>query len=229
MDPRRAASWSAGVALVGALASGPFALWLVAATHPQPAWRDAATFAAAYHPIQAAPFYLGFLLVAGFTCLVASLHALAPARLAGRTVNALPFAGAFGAMIFTNYAIQTTFVPALLVDAPRNAALVAGFTMANPTSLAWALEMWGYAVLGVATWLVAPVFDRGPLERITAWLFVLNGPVSIAGGLATAVQPGWVMTPAGLLAFGAWNVLVVAMAGLALVAMRARGREVSPG
>ena len=34
-----------------ALLSGPVSLWVVNATHPEPPWRDAATFVASYHPI----------------------------------------------------------------------------------------------------------------------------------------------------------------------------------
>ncbi|MGB7218545.1 MAG: hypothetical protein WBD07_07030 [Vicinamibacterales bacterium] len=228
MDARHAVTVSAVLALIGAVTSGPLGIWLVGATHPQPAWRDAATFVAAYHPIQTLPYVFGLLLVGGFVGLVASLHALAPQEIRPRTVCAVALAGAFAAMIFVNYAVQTTFVPALVTtSSPENAALISALTMANPRSLGWALEMWGYAVLGAATWLVAPVFRHGPLERTTAWLFVANGPLSVLGGIATAAAPGWVLTPGGLLAFAVWNVLVAAMAALAILSMRAR--RLGPG
>jgi hypothetical protein len=117
--------------------------------------------------------------------------------------------------------VQTTTVPALLSDGSSTGqSLAAWLTMANPRSLGWALEMWGYALLGIATWLAAPVFDGGRLEGLTRNLFVLNGPLSVAGGVATALMPGWVLQPAGLVAFGAWNVLIIAMTGLTIVAMR---------
>ena len=96
------------------------------------------------------------------------------------------------------------------------------FSMSNPTSLAWAIEMWGYAFIGVATWLVAPVFHGSRLERLTALAFVANGPVSVAGGLLTTARPGWVMTTPGLAAFTGWNLLLAAMAGLALAVFRRR-------
>lgn len=219
----RAVAVSAAVVLLGAIASGPFGIWLVNATHPQPPWQDAARFAAAYHPIQSAPYYFGFLLVGGFVGLVSTLHVLAPAHLKPRSVVAVPLASAFAAMVFLNYTLQTTFVPVLVTtDAPGNAALIGALTMANPQSLGWALEMWGYAVLGAATWLVAPVFSGTGLERLNAWLFVANGPVSVAGGIATAVSPGWVLLPAGFVAFGLWNVLVVAMAVVTIIVMKKR-------
>ena len=113
------------------------------------------------------------------------LHRLASERHRFRTTCALAFVAAFAAMVFTNYAIQTTFVPALAkYGSAGDEPLVGALTMTNPRSLGWALEMWGYALLGVATWLSAPVFSSGALERLTALLFVLNGFVSIATAYA---------------------------------------------
>lgn len=229
MNGRRVVTAGAGVALAGVVLSGPASLWLVAATHPQPPWSGPAAFVAAYHPVQAVPYFFGFLLVGGFAVLLAGLHDVAPDEVHGRTAAALVFAGAFAAMIFTNYAIQTSVVPALVTSgAGTDRSLLAWLTMANPLSLGWSLEMWGYAVLGVATWLAAPAFGGEGIERPTAALFVANGPISLAGGVMTALAPGWVLTTGGLVAFGAWNLLVVAMTACAIAAMRARGRADAP-
>lgn len=100
MEPRRGVALGAAVALVGAITSGPLSLWLLSLTHAQPAWKDAATFAAAYRP----------------------------------------------------------------------------------------------------------------------------GPASVVPAIAAAGSRDWVTSPLGLAAFGAWNVLVVAMTGAALVVMRRRAR-----
>jgi hypothetical protein len=225
LRPLRTATIAAGVMLAGLLLSGPVGLGF-ASLHPQPAWTDAEAAARAYHPIQTVPYLAGFLLVGGALGLVAALHALARPELRARTGAALGFASAFAALIFLNYVVQTTFVPALMRShAPGEAPLIAAFSLANPRSLGWALEMWGYAVLGVATWLVAPVFaGDGRLGRATAGLFVANGPVSIAGGLLTAWRPGWVMTPVGTALFVGWNLLVAAMIPLAIVVLRRRAR-----
>lgn len=225
MSARSAVATSAWLVLIGALASGPFGIWIVQATHPQPPWRDAATFVAAYHWVQTVPYFLGFLLIGGFVGLVGSLHVLAPETLAPRTTTALPLVGAFAAMILLNYTLQTTVVPWLAAaDVNGSSGLISGLTMSNPSSLGWALEMWGYAVLGVATLLVAPAFTGGTLESVTRWLFTANAPMSLAGGFATALWPGWVMTANGFVAFGLWNLLVVAMAACAILAMRRRAR-----
>ena len=50
------------------------------------------------------------------------------------------------------------------------------------------------------------------------------GVASVAGGLATALWPGWVLTAPGGIAFVAWNALVIAMAILTIIAMRQRRR-----
>jgi len=223
MDARAGVVVGAAIALFGAVLSGPVALWIVHAVQPQPVWQDAATFARSYHGVQALPYFAGLLLVGGFVALIASLHVLAPESYKARTACSLGFVAVFAAIIGVNYAIQTTFVPTLAKHwSAENASLLAGLTMANPDSLGWALEMWGYAVLGVATWLCAPVFSHWRLERLTAFLFLVNGPISILGAVATATSPGWVLTDAGILAFAGWNVLVVFMTALAAVSMRQR-------
>lgn len=209
--------------VVGVLLSGPLAIVLVAVLAPQPPWSDVPTFIAHAHPLQILPYAGGFVLVAACAGLLASLHVLAPARYRVRTTAALVATAAFAAMVLLNYVLQTTFVPMLsrsgdAADAP----LVAAFSMANPRSLAWCLEMWGYGFLGVATWLVAPVFAGAPLERAASWTFVANGPASVASAVWTAVQPGWVLTIPGVVAFVVWNVLVVAMAVLAALVLRRR-------
>ncbi|AHG93258.1 hypothetical protein J421_5723 (plasmid) [Gemmatirosa kalamazoonensis] len=226
MTPRRALSASAWVALAGTLASGPLGLWLVAATHPQPAWRDADTFARAFHPVQSVPFFCGFALVGGMVALIGCLHAAAPEALRPRAAVALALSAAFAAMVFANYAVQTTLVPALVRDASPGARAVLGtLTMANPRSLGWALEMWGYAVLGAATWLAAPVLRSaapGRWSHTAAVLLVWNGPLSVATAVLTALRPGWVLGGVGLAAFGVWNALVVAMTLAAALAARER-------
>ncbi len=228
MDARRGAAVSAGVALIGALTSGPLGVAVLAVLDPQPAWTDAATWADAYHDIQVLPYACGYLLVSGFLFLLGFLHQLAPEDRKGRSTVALAFAAVFGAMIFTNYALQTTAVPWLLKGGQRDGiAFAAQLTMANPRSLGWALEMWGYAALGAATWLVAPAFGGTRLARLTGTLFVANGPLSIAAAIAAVLWPQWLLSVAGLVLYLLWNLLVVVMLLTAVGALRQR--PVQPG
>jgi hypothetical protein len=219
----RWASAGTWLTLAGALLSGPISLVLVNATHSQPPWHDSATFVRHYHPIQTLPFFLGFLLVTGLVVMTASLSLLAKPEQRARVTVAVALISAFSALVFLNYIVQTTFVPLLVRDhGSANAPLVAALTMSNPNSLGWCLEMWAYALAGVATWLSAVVFEGGKLEMAARFVFTANGPTSIASALATAFIPGWALTTAGLVAFGAWNLLLVAMCALALLVLRAR-------
>lgn len=223
MSALRWARRGAWLTLAGTLLSGPVAVTLVELTRPQPPWRDAATFAAHFHVIQTLPYLLGFSLVGGLVVLVVALRELAPAELRPRASIGVALAAAFAALVLLNYVLQASFVPGLVAQfRPSDAPVVEALTMANPRSLGWCLEMWAYGVAGVATWLVAPVFGGTPLERAAVLAFVANGVVSVAGALVTAAWPGWVLTPVGLAGYGAWNLLVVAMAVLSLVALRAR-------
>ena len=213
-------------ALLGVLLSGPLAVAVVNATHPQPPWSDAQLFARNYHPIQILPYAGGIVLVIALIFLVSSAHAMAGAGEKARTGAALIFTGAFASFIFFNCVVQTTFVPALAQEYERaNGPIVAALSMSNPRSLAWGIEMWGWGLFGVATWLLAPSFDRSTLERTAALAFAANAPLSIGGALWTVARPGWVMTPPGLAMFAAWNGLLVAMLALAFVAFRRRLRR----
>jgi hypothetical protein len=219
----RAVAQSALALIAGILLSGPIALLVVALVHPQPAWQDAATYARHAHWIQTLPYAGGFLLVGSCVALVATLHALAPIERRGRANLALAIAGSFAALIVLNYIVQTTFVPSLASPyRDEHAPMISALTMSNPRSLGWALEMWGYAVFGIATWLIAFVFGTSRLERATAATFVANGVMSVIGGIATAVWPGGVMTLAGGIAFAAWNALMLVMGVLVVLAMRRR-------
>ena len=220
-DARRVGTYGAVSTILGIIISGPLAVALVGATHPQPPWAGPELFARSFHPIQILPYPGGIFLVAGLVVLLTSIHASAKWTQRTLATAALVFTAVFATLIFFNYVVQTAFIPVLATDyAATNGPLLAALSMANPRSLAWALEMWGWGFLGLATWLIAPVFRGAGLARAARWAFVTNGPVSIAGAAWTAIRPGWVMTNAGLIAFGLWNVLLLLMAGLALEIFR---------
>ena len=222
----RACRWGARAAictLLGIVVSGPLAVLVLSLVHPQPPWSDAETFARHYHWLQALPYFGGFFLVFGFVTMMASLYVLAPAEQKPNATTALVFTAAFAALVFLNYLIQTTFVPNLARHySAQNANVIAALSMVNPSSLAWALEMWAYALLGIAHLLIAPVFSRTAIERVTAILFVVNGVSSVASALWTAADPGWMMTSIGGVAYTVWNVLILAMVSVALVVFRRR-------
>lgn len=221
---------SARVALGGALSavagiilSGPVAMVTVAALHPQPPWEGARAFVAAYHPVQVLPYVFGFYFVGGCVALTAGLAGLsAPAARPWGRLGLV--AAAMGAgLIFFNYVLQTTFVPALVrADRPALDDLTASLTMVNPASLAWALEMWGYGLLGLGSWLAAGALDGGRLERAARIGLAGNGVISLVGTAITVVRLDWVLTTAGMVSYIAWNAYFLGVLGLTAVALRTR-------
>jgi hypothetical protein len=177
---------------------------------PQPAWRDAALFADSFHPLQTATFFCGYFLVIGSLLTFITLFLLAePVKkiwaLSGLVINVV-----FTAVVFLNYIIQTTYIPYLAVNRPPELAHVLPvFTMANPGSFAWALEMYGWGGIGLSFVFMAFIFGQGRFEPVLKGLFLLNGICSVASALMTSVDMNWLFTPAGLTALVVWNTLVL--------------------
>jgi hypothetical protein len=78
--------------------------------------------------------------------------------------------------------------------------------------------MWGYTCLGAATWFAAVVFDQTRTERVISRLMVANGALSLAAGMITSARLEWVMSIPGLAAYTVWNVLMLALFVLLIVA-----------
>jgi hypothetical protein len=222
----RVGTAGAVLTVIGIILSGPLGLLAVNLVHGQPSWQGARTFVENFHPIQTAPFFGGIALVLGYVLMMPALYHIAPEGRRTRALVATVLTGAFATLIFFNYICQTTFVPALARNyRPEYDSLISAFSFSNPNSLCWAIEMWGYGLLGVATWLAAPVFDEGGVEKTVRVLMVANGVFSIIGALVVSFHLSWVFTPAGLLSYAAWNVLVFALSICIIVALRRRKRQ----
>jgi len=109
------------------------------------------------------------------------------------------------ALVFANYTRQLGFVPRMLAAPP---AYLGDLVMANPSSFAWFLEMFGYAALGVATWLIAPLFGGSGRASVVRYLLIANGVLSLVGAACTGLFDRWVFSTAGLVSFGAWNAVI---------------------
>jgi hypothetical protein len=222
----RTGIYGASMTVAGILLSGPLGLLLVWAVHPSPPWEGARVFVEHFHPIQTFPFFGGFALVFGYVMMIAAIHHIADEGQKTLTLIAVMFTTSFSTLIFLNYIAQTTLIPALALNYdPAMDPLISAFSLANPLSYSWAIEMWGYVFLGLATWCVAPVFQRNRFENATGTLLALNGLVSIAGALVTVVDLGWVMTTAGLLSYAVWNLLVLVMGIFVIVSLHRRRRD----
>ncbi|MFM8320233.1 MAG: hypothetical protein ACKOC5_04885 [Chloroflexota bacterium] len=218
--------YGALINIAGILLSGPLGLILVTQLAPNPAWQSPQVWASHFHPVQTLPFFFGFLLVGGYIVMVSVTHQLAEKQERVYTTMALLFTSAFVALIFFNYINQTTFLPALARDyRPAYDPLITAFSFSNPLSLGWAIEMWGYALLGAATICTAPVFHRNRTEKITAALMVANGLVSLLTAMLAAVNLAWVFTPGGLIGYNVWNLLVMVLSIFFLRSLRLRMEE----
>ena len=207
------------LAMAGTLLSGPLAVLLINAVQPQPAWESPQILVANYHRIQSLPFYFGILLLSGSLMMIGAVYLLA--RDKGTPLLALLFTSIAAGLISLNYLTQATLVPALVESyTPALDPVITALSMANPRSIAWALEMWGYGFLGMGTWLAAGFFGGGGIQRATRILMVLNGALSVLGTLWTSFDLGWVLSTAGLISYGAWNLLYIFLALLIYIALR---------
>lgn len=210
---------AATIILSGIVLSGPVAVGLVEFLAPQPSWQDAATFIGHYSWIQSLPYLFGFLIAGGFVFFMSVLAGMAPDSRRPLAYAALVFTGVAASLIYVNYALQTAFVPLWLHTSEAAVSLT---TMANPNSLGWTLEMYGYGILGVSTAFAAPLFESAGRQRLIGRLLVANCAVSIIGAVLVPVMPGWVLTSSGMLLGGLWNLLVAFIMVLVILEFKTR-------
>lgn len=209
----------ATIVLSGIILSGPVAVGLVELLAPQPKWQDATTFMEHYSWIQTLPYVFGFLIAGGFVFLMSTLASACEDIQRHLAYAALTFTGVSASLIFINYVLQTAFVPLWL---HQSELLVSATTMANPNSLGWALEMYGYGILGVATAFAAPLFNPTGRQGFIRLLFVANCIVSLLGAILVPIVPGWVLTSWGMILGGVWNLLVAVAMVIIILECRPR-------
>lgn len=212
-DFNKLISLGALVALGGYVLSGPVAFFLVNSISPQPVWTSPAVFANHYSTLQDLPFYFGFFLIGGMLMLVAG-HYLNYNKGETRTkfhlLVSLGWTIVFCGLISFNYICQTTFVHNLALHyKPEYDSAITTFSMTNPMSFCWANEMWGYALLGIATLLMAGYYRNR--NKVIRGLLIANGVMSLMSALWTIVDVTWVMSPVGLVGYFLWNVLMIVL------------------
>jgi hypothetical protein len=200
-------------ALAGFILSGPVGFLLVQAIQPQPAWTSAANFVENYNSLQNIPYWFGFILVGGMLILVAA-HYLNSGEADSsdklQVLLALIWTSIFAVLVFFNYICQISFIHNLVRHyKPQNDTLISTLSMANPASLSWSIEMWGYAILGVATWLLS-AFYRSKSRTIYV-LLIANGVVSVLSAVLFVLDDGWLLTTTGLAGYFFWNLLMIVL------------------
>jgi len=210
-DAYRIGMLGAVLSAIGILTSGPLAVLVVALVQPQPLWDGPDLFVDSFHRIQTLPFYFGFLLAMGSIMMLVSVYLLSKKR--ATALTALIFMSIGAAFVIFNYVTQTTFIPAVVrTYTAELGSVLTTLSMSNPSSLPWALEMWGYGLIGLGTWLAAGFFGTSRLEKIAKALFILNGIVSVFGAVIASIDLAGVFSIAGLIGYGVWNVLYLALA-----------------
>jgi hypothetical protein len=177
---------------------------------PQPHWQGYELFVESFHPIQTGTFFCGFFLVIGSLLIFVTLYLIVHPERKIWALSALSINLVFTAVVFLNYIIQTTYVPYLAVNEPPETAYVlAVFSMANPGSFAWALEMYGWGGIGLSFIFMAFAFTSGKYDKILKALFLVNGVSSCASAIMTSVDMNWLFSTAGLISLVVWNILVL--------------------
>lgn len=178
--------------------------------YPQPQWQNPELFIESFHPLQTATFFCGYFLVIGslFTFIALYLTSNETKKmwaLSGLAINAV-----FTAVVFLNYIIQTTYIPYLSTNnPPETSSVLAVFSMANPGSLAWALEMYGWGGIGLSFVFMAFIFENNKLQQTLKILFLVNGISSCISAIITSIDMNWLFSPAGFAALIIWNLLVL--------------------
>jgi hypothetical protein len=214
---------SALAILAGAMLSGPVSTGMVMLVRPQPAWVNTNVFIHHYHWIQTIPFMLGFVLLFSSCLFVAVASGKASEGIPKIMSNlALIMTSVYAALISLNYIIQIAYIPMLVTSNQQIAGLL---TMTNPSSVCWAIEMFGYLFQGIAFWLLYPVFGSCKHGYLIKWLLLMNLVLSIGGAVAACIDVTWAMKPIGLIMFIIWNLVLAILMGIIAFDLQVRKRH----
>jgi hypothetical protein len=213
MPPEKQTAVNKGalIALLGFILSAPVAVPIVMLFAPQPVWSTVDLFKANYHPLQELPYYFGFVLIAGILFMVLGHRPEhygddKTLRIEINLAHGLVFV--FTTLITYNYICQTTLIPHLVrAHGSQYDALIALFTMSNPDSLSWAIEMWGYLILAIALYFLQGCYRRKNTSLPV--LLAVNLVMSFISTVWTILDPLWVSTSIGLILYFAWNALMI--------------------
>ena len=195
---RKALLNSAVLVIIAIVLSGPPLVFFIEYLHPQPPWVDVETYITNFHRLQTLPYWFGFLLLAGNTLFIVNLGRFESIRDKIHHNLSLVCLGIYAAMVSINYGIQTISIPALMSD---SSALLEVFSMVNPASICWTIEMFAYAFLGVSYGLVAQAFQGPGVFKTIRYLMILNGVVSVVGILLPVLNPTLLLESEGIVGY----------------------------
>jgi hypothetical protein len=147
---------------------------------------------------------MGFLLTPSFLVVMACIHGYASESRKVFSLVGLSFTIIYATLISINYYIQLTFVNQTTFD-------VSLFSMTNPQSMMWVIEVLGYFFMGLATLFAALVFGSGRIERIIRWLFIVNGILGIGALIGYGLNVPLEIMLGGLIV---WDIVMPASTAL---------------
>jgi len=209
--------------IIGVMFSGPLTFLAVSLIKPQPGWISSQVYVEHYHPIQSVTFYFGFLLIIGSVLMIGYIHSKQDDLM---SLLALVFTSISCAIIGLNYSTEATIIPAMMRNySPELDPIIQLFSVTNPSSIFWSIEMWGYGFLGLGTYFAKDFFSENGIELWARRLFILNGILSVIGAVYTGIHVEWVLSTAGLVSYALWNVLYFAIAILFTMVLIRRRKE----
>ena len=198
--------------ITSVLASGPIGTALVRLLAPQPDWQGAGVFINNFSHVQLLPYFFGYGLIIGSILLFSAIYQLAKDEDKGPMLPSLIFVSIYAAIVSLNYLVQTTFIPALVARSADGASiLISALSMANPNSLAWAIQMYGYMFLGLSFLWLYPYFKKGRFSKQIFVLLVVNAAMGVFGAFISSYQLDWVISLPGMISFIAWNIVFAAL------------------
>jgi len=210
--------------IIGIVLSGPPMVFLVEYLKPQPKWVDVDTFVSHFHKVQTLPYWFGFILLIGNILFIASASRLPNIGNKIQSTLAIICLIIYSTLVTINYAIQTTTVPAMVTNPNITLEI---FSMTNPTSLCWTIEMFAYAILGVSYWLVAMAFRGMGLLRVIKYLMIINGVASVLGILIPVIDPELLLESGSYIGYVIWNIFIVLIMALIIIAFKNEKKQSS--
>ncbi|MHB8758381.1 MAG: hypothetical protein ACYC6V_10255, partial [Bacillota bacterium] len=178
-------------------------------------WQGIEAFAATYRQGGVLATVLPSLFLAPtFLILAAHIHTSTAAERKLWSLLGVAFATVYTVIISLNYLAQLTIVRWLLLRGET--AGLSMLVMGNPASFFWALEVLGYAFMGLAGVFIALALPKGRLERWVGGLFIANALLEIPGTIVY-VATADAFHPLILASLGAWGVAFPAATALLAV------------
>lgn len=141
---------------------------------------------------------LGFVLAPFFIAFAVCIHYFFGKKTSLYSLLGIIFAVMYGVLICFNYYLQLTLMQK---DIPG----LDLFSMKNPNSIMWVIEVLGYFFMGLSTLVMAPILGTTVAEKVVKLAFILNGFLGIGGLIGYALN-----FPLGIMLVGLllWNIIM---------------------